>query len=296
MKSLSLLAGGFFLHEKTSIIGKDSFWREGKNLRVLFIGDVVGSLGRDTVTTYLPRLKKKYRPQVTILNGENAASGRGITSKIYKKFLADGVDVVTMGNHTWDNRDIFEFIDDAKKMVRPANFPEGTPGQGMVFVKVNTIELAVINLQARAFMVDLDDPFRKVEALVAEARRRTPFIFVDFHGETTSEKQAMGWFLDGKVSAVVGTHTHVQTNDARILPQGTAYLSDAGMTGPYDGILGMKRENVLEKFWTALPQRFEVVEKGRSILSGCLIDIDEKTGAAKKIETIQISDDRPFME
>lgn len=296
MKSLSLLAGGFFLHEKTSIIGKDSFWREGKNLRVLFIGDVVGSLGRDTVTTYLPRLKKKYRPQVTILNGENAASGRGITGKIYKKFLADGVDVVTMGNHTWDNRDIFEFIDDAKKMVRPANFPEGTPGQGMVFVKVNTIELAVINLQARAFMVDLDDPFRKVEALVAEARRRTPFIFVDFHGETTSEKQAMGWFLDGKVSAVVGTHTHVQTNDARILPQGTAYLSDAGMTGPYDGILGMKRENVLEKFWTALPQRFEVVEKGRSILSGCLIDIDEKTGAAKKIETIQISDDRPFME
>lgn len=265
-------------------------------MQVLFIGDVVGSLGRDTVTTYLPRLKKKYRPQVTILNGENAASGRGITGKIYKKFLADGVDVVTMGNHTWDNRDIFEFIDDAKKMVRPANFPEGTPGQGMVFVKVNTIELAVINLQARAFMMDLDDPFRKVEALVAEARCRTPFIFVDFHGETTSEKQAMGWFLDGKVSAVVGTHTHVQTNDARILPQGTAYLSDAGMTGPYDGILGMKRENVLEKFWTALPQRFEVVEKGRSILSGCLIDIDEKTGAAKKIETIQISDDRPFME
>ncbi len=189
-------------------------------MRVLFIGDVVGSMGREMITEYLPRLKKKFRPQVTIVNGENAAAGRGITEKIYKKFLQDGVDVVTMGNHTWDNRDIFEFIDQAKKMVRPANFPEGTPGQGIVFVKVNQLELAVINMQARSFMVDLDDPFRKMNELIEEARKRTPIIFVDFHGETTSEKQAMGWFLDGKVSAVVGTHTHVQTNDARILPQG----------------------------------------------------------------------------
>lgn len=265
-------------------------------MRVLFIGDVVGSLGRKTLAEYLPKLKKKYRPQVTIANGENAASGRGITGKIYKKFLADGVDVVTLGNHTWDNRDIFEFIDDAKKMIRPANFPERAPGSGMVFVKVNELELAVINLQARSFMVDLDDPFAKAEALVAEARKRTEHIFVDFHGETTSEKQAMGWFLDGKVSAVVGTHTHVQTNDGRILPGGTAFLSDVGMTGPYDGILGMKKEAIIEKFRTALPQRFEVVEEGRSIMSACLIDIDEKTGHAKTIETIQISDDRPFQE
>lgn len=265
-------------------------------MRVLFIGDVVGSLGRKTLAENLPKLKKKYRPQVTIANGENAASGRGITGKIYKKFLADGVDVVTLGNHTWDNRDIFEFIDDAKKMIRPANFPERAPGSGMVFVKVNDLELAVINLQARSFMVDLDDPFAKAEALVAEARKRTEHIFVDFHGETTSEKQAMGWFLDGKVSAVVGTHTHVQTNDGRILPGGTAFLSDVGMTGPYDGILGMKKEAIIEKFLTALPQRFEVVEEGRSIMSACLIDIDEKNGHAKTIETIQISDDRPFRE
>lgn len=265
-------------------------------MRILFIGDVVGSLGRDTVTTYLPKLKKKYRPQVTILNGENAAAGRGITGKIYKKFLQDGVDVVTLGNHTWDNRDIFEFIDEAKKMVRPANFPEGTPGQGIVYVKVNQFELAVINLQARSFMVDLDDPFRKAECLIAEAKKRTPLIFVDFHGETTSEKQAMGWFLDGRVSAVVGTHTHVQTNDSRILPQGTAYLSDVGMTGPYDGILGMKREAIIEKFLTALPKRFEVVEEGRSILSACIIDIDDQTGQAKRIEAFQISEDRPLAE
>lgn len=265
-------------------------------MRVLFIGDVVGSMGRDMITTYLPRLKKKYQPQVTIVNGENAASGRGITEKIYKKFLQDGVDVVTMGNHTWDNRDIFEFIDQAKKIVRPANFPEGTPGQGMVFVKVNQVELAVINMQARSFMVDLDDPFRKMDRLIAEAKKRTLIIFVDFHGETTSEKQAMGWFLDGKVSAVIGTHTHVQTNDARILPQGTAYLTDVGMTGPYDGILGMRREPVIEKFLTALPKRFEVVERGRGILSGCLLEFDDATGKAKTIQLIQINEDRPFLE
>lgn len=265
-------------------------------MRLLFIGDVVGSMGRQLVTEYLPKLKKKYRPQVTICNGENAASGRGITGKIYKKFLADGVDVVTLGNHTWDNRDIFEFIQDAKKIIRPANFPEGVPGVGMVFVKVNDLELAVINLQARSFMVDLDDPFAKAEELVAQARQRTQHIFVDFHGETTSEKQALGWFLDGRVSAVVGTHTHVQTNDARILPQGTAFLSDVGMTGPYDGILGMKREAIIEKFLTALPQRFEVVEEGRGWLSACVIDIDDKTGRSKMIDTIQISDDRPFQE
>ena len=265
-------------------------------MRVLFIGDVVGSMGREMITEYLPRLKKKFRPQVTIVNGENAAAGRRITEKIYKKFLQDGVDVVTMGNHTWDNRDIFEFIDQAKKMVRPANFPEGTPGQGIVFVKVNQLELAVINMQARSFMVDLDDPFRKINELIEEARKRTPIIFVDFHGETTSEKQAMGWFLDGKVSAVVGTHTHVQTNDARILPQGTAYLTDVGMTGPYDGILGMRREPVIEKFLTALPKRFEVVENGRGILSGCLLEIDDVTGKAKTIELIQINEDRPFLE
>ena len=220
-------------------------------MRVLFIGDVVGSMGREMITEYLPRLKKKYRPQVTIVNGENAASGRGITEKIYKKFLQD---------------------------------------------KVNQVELAVINMQARSFMVDLDDPFRKMNELVEEARKRTPIIFVDFHGETTSEKQAMGWFLDGKVSAVVGTHTHVQTNDARILPRGTAYLTDVGMTGPYDGILGMRREPVIEKFLTALPKRFEVVEQGRSILSGCILELDDTTGHAKEIQLIQINDDRPFME
>ena len=266
-------------------------------MRILFVGDVVGSMGRDMITDYLPKLKKKFRPQVTIVNGENAASGRGITEKIYKKFLQDGADVVTLGNHTWDNRDIFEFIADAKKMVRPANFPEATtPGQGIVYVKVNQVELAVINLQGRTFMVDLDDPFKKIDEMVSEARKRTPLIFVDFHAETTSEKQAMGWFLDGRVSAVLGTHTHVQTNDARILPEGTAYLTDVGMTGPYDGILGMKRDAVIGKFRTALPHRFEVVESGRSNLSYAVLEIDDQTGRAKKIEIGQINEDSPFKD
>lgn len=263
-------------------------------MKLLFIGDVVGSMGREMVHDYLPKLKKMYKPQVTILNGENAAAGRGITEKIYKGFLQDGVDIVTMGNHTWDNRDIFEFIDDAKKMIRPANYPEGTPGKGISYIKVNQLELAVINLHGRVFMMDVDDPFRKADELVEEALKRTPLIFVDFHAETTSEKQSMGWYLDGRVSAVVGTHTHVQTNDARILPKGTAYLTDAGMTGPYDGALGMDRDAVLRKFLTQMPTRFEVPKEGRKILSGCFIDIDDNTGEAKTIENIVINDDRPF--
>lgn len=266
-------------------------------MRVLFIGDIVGAIGREMLHTYLPKLKKKYHPQVTIANGENAAGGRGITEKIYKQFLQDGVDVVTLGNHAWDNRDVFNFIGTAKKMIRPANFPADiTPGQGLVFVKVNQQELAVINLQARTFMPALEDPFHKADELVTIAAERTPFIFIDFHGETTSEKQALGWYLDGRISALVGTHTHVQTADARILTGGTAYLTDAGMTGPYDGILGMKREAVIEKFISALPHRFEVIENGRALLSGCWLEFDDKTGQATRIETILINEDHPFQE
>ncbi|MBO0421003.1 TIGR00282 family metallophosphoesterase [Vagococcus fluvialis] len=266
-------------------------------MRLLFCGDVVGSLGRETITTYLPKLKKKYRPQVTIVNGENSAAGRGITEKIYKKLLQDGADVVTLGNHAWDNHQIFEFIDDAKKMVRPANFPESTtPGVGLVYVKVNQEELAVINLQARSFMTAIDDPFEVIDKLLAEVKTRTKHIFVDFHGETTSEKLAMAWYLDGRVSVIVGTHTHVQTNDARILPQGTGYLTDVGMTGPYNGILGMQRKAVIEKFRTALPHRFEVVEEGDTVLSYCVIDINDTTGKTTKIEANMINPDRPFKD
>lgn len=263
-------------------------------MKLLFIGDVVGSSGREMVREYLPKIKEKYKPHITIINGENAAGGRGITGTIYRQFLEWGAQAVTLGNHAWDNRDVFDFIDDAKYLVRPANFPEGAPGEGLKYIKWNQQTVAVINLQARTFMPALDCPFRKAEELVEEARRHTPIIFVDFHGEATSEKQAMGWFLDGKVSAVIGTHTHVQTADNRILPGGTAYLSDAGMTGPYDAILGMEKEAVLHRFLTSLPVRFEVPKEGRAILSGALLDIDAQTGRAKKIERLLINDDHPF--
>ena len=263
-------------------------------MNILFIGDVVGSMGRDMIKEYVPKLKEKYRPHVTIINGENAAGGRGITEKIYRGFLEVGAQVVTLGNHTWDNREIFEFIDDAKYLVRPANFPENNPGKGIAYLKMNSDEVAVISLQGRTFLPPIDCPFRKADELIEEAQKRTPIIFVDFHAEATSEKQAMGWYLDGRVSAVVGTHTHVQTADNRILPKGTAFISDVGMTGPYDGILGMEREVVLRRFVTSMPARFEVPKDGRSQLSAVYIEIDKKTGKAKKIERIIINDDHPF--
>ncbi|WP_106497555.1 TIGR00282 family metallophosphoesterase [Lentibacillus sp. Marseille-P4043] len=263
-------------------------------MKILFIGDVVGSPGRDMVQEYLPKLKEKYRPHMTIINGENAASGKGITEKIYKQFLEWGAQVITMGNHTWDKKDIFEFIDDAKYMIRPANFPEDTPGKGIVFYNLNGTEIAVINMQGRTFLPPLDDPFRKIDELIAEAQKRTNIIFLDFHAEATSEKQAMGWYVDGRVSAVVGTHTHTQTADDRILPQGTAYITDVGMTGPYDAILGTERQAVLSKFLTNLPVRFEVDKKGRTQLNGFLVTINDKTGFASNVERILINDDHPF--
>ncbi|HJV45376.1 MAG TPA: TIGR00282 family metallophosphoesterase [Bacillota bacterium] len=264
-------------------------------MRILFIGDVVGSSGRDVLQSYLPRLKKKFQPTFTIVNGENSAGGRGITYKIMKSFFEMGAQAITMGNHTWDNKEIFEFIDNENKLVRPANFPQGTPGNGYTYIKSNQIELAVINLMGRTFLPATDCPFRVVEELVAKIRKKTPYIFVDFHAEATSEKQAMGWFLDGKVSAVVGTHTHVQTGDARILPQGTGYLTDTGMVGPYDSILGMETDAVLKKFLTQLPVRFEVAS-GRCQLNGVVIDLNPQTGKTVSIRTIRIDDEHPFLD
>ncbi len=261
-------------------------------MNILFIGDVVGSTGRKILKEQLPKLKEKYHPTVTIVNGENAAGGRGITEKIYNEFLEWGVQAVTMGNHTWDNKNIFDFIDHAKYLVRPANFPKNNPGQGMIFLKANALEVAVISLQGRTFLPATDDPFSTAEKLVKEARKRTPIIFVDFHAEATSEKQALGWFLDGKVSAVCGTHTHVQTADNRILPKGTGYITDVGMTGPYDGILGMDREAVINKFLTNMPHRFEVYKNGKAQLSGVFIKVNDKTGICERIDRILINHDQ----
>ncbi|GIN21412.1 MAG TPA: TIGR00282 family metallophosphoesterase [Bacillus bacterium] len=264
-------------------------------MNILFVGDVVGSMGREMVKEYLPKLKNHFRPHITIVNGENSAGGRGITESIYKQLLEAGANAVTLGNHAWDNKAIFDFVDTAKYMIRPANFPEA-PGSGMVFLRLNDLEVAVINLQGRTFMPPLDCPFKKAEELIEIAKARTNIIFVDFHAEATSEKQAMGWFLDGKATAVIGTHTHVQTADERILPAGTAYLTDVGMTGPYDEILGMDKHAVLYRFQTSLPARFEVPKTGRKQLSACLIQVNKETGKARSIERIMINDDRPFFK
>lgn len=265
-------------------------------MRIIFIGDVFGSPGRKMVETYLPRLKAKYRPQLTIVNGENAAAGKGITEKIYKQLLNAGAQVITMGNHTWNKREIFDFIDDAPYLIRPANFPESNPGKGIVYVKINDKEVAVINLQGRVFLNDNDNPFLVGEQLITEARKRTDHIIVDFHGEATSEKLAFGWFVDGKVSAVLGTHTHIQTADERILPEGTAYLTDVGMTGPYNSVIGVEKETIIQRFLTNLPARFEIDRRGPAQLNGCFIQLNPETGLAEKIERIMINDDHPFFE
>ena len=262
-------------------------------MRILFIGDIVGKIGREAISNYLPKLKQTYKPTVTIVNAENAAHGKGLTEKIYESLLREGVDFMTMGNHTYGQRQIYDFIENANRMVRPANFPDEAPGVGMRYIQINEIKLAIINLQGRAFMQDIDDPFKKADALVTEAKKETDYIFVDFHAETTSEKNAMGWYLDNRVSAVVGTHTHIQTSDERILPGGTGYITDVGMTGYYDGILGINREEVITRFITSLPQRHVVPDEGRSVLSGVIIDLN-KDGKTKRIERILINDDHPF--
>lgn len=267
-------------------------------MRILFIGDVVGDQGMDMIQTYLPRLKRDLKPQATIVNGENATPvGRGINQAIYKTLLSSGADVVTMGNHVWDNREIFDFIGDTKKLVRPANFPGAdVPGRGYAVLQVNQQKLAVINLQGRVFLPPLDDPFKAADDILAEIGSDVDAVFVDMHAEVTSEKRAMALYLSGRVSAVVGTHTHVQTNDAQILPGGTAFLTDAGMTGPDDGILGMKSDAIIGRFLNQRPARYEVADGPHTQLSGCVVDISDSTNEATKIKPILINRDHPYMD
>lgn len=265
-------------------------------MKILFIGDVVGSPGRNMVKKYLPKLKQKYHPQLTVINGENAAGGKGITAEIAKTLFELGAQVITLGNHTWDQKGIGDYLAENSNIIRPANYPEGTPGYGYTIVNVNEYHIGIINLQGRTYLPALDCPFRKADQIIEEIKKVTPIILVDFHAEATSEKQAMGWYLDGRVSAVVGTHTHVQTADERILPQKTAYISDVGMTGPRNGILGMNKESVLYRFLTAMPARFEVDKGGNDQLNGVFIEVDPKHGTALQIERIQINEDLPFYD
>lgn len=256
-------------------------------MKILFLGDVVGRPGRKIVSDLLPRLVRSLEADMVIANGENAAAGNGLTAETARELYSSGVAVITMGNHTWDKKEIFDFIDSDPHLIRPANYPPGTPGRGWTLYepKPGKPSVAVVNLMGRVFLHPIECPFRMADALVEEVRKVTPIIIVDFHAEATSEKIAMGWHLDGRVSAVVGTHTHVQTSDERILPKGTAYITDVGMTGPRNSILGIKPEIILRKFLTQLPARFEVAE-GEAQINAVLITVDDRTGLAVEISKI----------
>lgn len=256
-------------------------------MRLLMIGDIVGTPGRRAVKENLPALIEEFYIDAVIANGENAAGGSGITGEIARELFSYGVDVITMGNHVWSQKELITYIDQEERIVRPANYPAGTPGRGFVLFKTkNGKNVGVINISGRVFMQELDCPFRKAEELVNLIKTKTEVVLVDFHAEATSEKIAMGWFLNGRVSAVCGTHTHVQTADERILSEGTAYITDVGMTGPRDSVIGVKKEIVLEKFLSQMPKRFEVAS-GLYQFNGALIYIDDETGFAKGIERIQ---------
>lgn len=257
-------------------------------LKILFIGDIVGKPGRQVVQNVLPRLREEFSPDLIIANGENAAGGNGLTPQIAEELFACGIHVLTGGNHIWKQREILEYINREPRVIRPANYPEGVPGNYTYLWEKGGVKVAVLNLLGRVFMEPIDCPFKRGEREVALLSRITPNIVVDFHAEATSEKVAMGWFLDGKVSAVCGTHTHVQTADERILPGGTAYISDIGMTGAFDSVIGVDKEAVLTKFLTGLPVRFEVAKRDPR-LCGVKIIINELNGKAISVQRFQFS-------
>jgi 2',3'-cyclic-nucleotide 2'-phosphodiesterase len=255
-------------------------------MRVLFIADIVGQPGRRAVQHFIPQLRKREALDVVIANGENSAGGSGITKRTADEIFAAGADVITSGDHLWDQKEVVELLENEKRFIRPLNYPPGTPGQGSVLVqKPGLPPLAVINLQGRTFMQPLENPFHAIEAEVSRLRQMTRLILIDFHAEATSEKVALARMLDGRVSALVGTHTHVQTADEQIFPGGTAFLCDGGFTGPHESVIGREIEPIIARFLTNMPQRFEVA-KGRVLMQGALVDIDNLSGRAVSIRRV----------
>ena len=255
-------------------------------MKLLFIGDIVGKPGRKAVRYFLPRLRETLGLDFIVANGENSAGGSGITTATASEIFEAGVDVITCGDHLWDQREVVSLLNNEPRFVRPENYPEGTPGQGFCVQQIADLPpIGVLNLQGQTFMKPIENPFYAADAAVDELREQTPIILVDMHAETTSEKIAMGRFLDGRVSAVIGTHTHVQTADEHIFPGGTALLCDAGCTGPQESILGREIEPIIQRFLTYQPQRFAVASK-RVTLNGAVIDIDELSGKATSIERV----------
>lgn len=262
------------------------------SIKVLLIGDVVGALGRSMFQKHIKSLKQEYGADAVIVNGENSASsGRGITPRIMRFFKHNDVDMVTSGNHIWDCRDIYSYLDQNKDLLRPANFPSDAPGSGTGLFTCKEYRIGVLNLQGRVFMrEDLSCPFRQAQSALTYLKHYTNIILVDFHAEATSEKMGLAHFLDGQVSGVVGTHTHTQTADNRILPNGTAFITDLGMVGALDGMLGMKKEPIIQRFLTQMPVRFQAQEEGPGILCGVCITIDTRTGKATAIDRISLVD------
>ena len=256
-------------------------------MKIMMIGDVYGEPGRAALVRLFPRLRDKYQVDFSVVNVENAAGGFGVTQAIAESVLDLGVDVMTTGNHVWDKKETTSYIVKENRLLRPANYPAGTPGSGHITVKAGPYRVTVINLMGRVFMHPIDCPFRKAEELLAAVGAETPIRLVDFHCEATSESIAMGWWLDGKVSAVVGTHRHVQTADERVLPGGTAYITDLGMTGPTDGVIGVDREQILQRFLSQMPMRFETA-KGPAALHGVVITVEPETGKATAIERLRV--------
>jgi 2',3'-cyclic-nucleotide 2'-phosphodiesterase len=258
-------------------------------MNVLMVGDIFGDSGRAALAKLLPRLRQQHAIDVAVVNIENAAGGFGVTPQIARTVLeAGGVDVLTSGNHIWDKKEIIPYIGKENLLLRPANFPVGTPGSGYITVKAGPHRVAVLNLMGRVFMNPIDCPFRKADEIVAELRRETPVVLVDMHAEATSEVMALGWYLDGRVSAVVGTHRHVQTSDERILPGGTAYITDLGMTGPVDSVIGVDKDIIIQRFLTQMPIRFEPA-KGPAALRGVVIAVDPDTGRATSIQRLDVA-------
>jgi 2',3'-cyclic-nucleotide 2'-phosphodiesterase len=255
-------------------------------LRLLFLGDIIGEPGRKAVIEMVPKLRQSWEIDFIVVNGENAAAGRGITGRITIDLLRAGIAVITSGDHIWDQKELSSYIDTEPRLLRPINYPSGTPGRGSIVLETAKGKVGVINVQGRTFMQpSLENPFRFIEEEVSRMRAETPVIFVDVHAETTSEKIAIGRYLDGKVSAVAGTHTHVQTADDQIFPGGTAFICDAGMCGPTESVLGREIQPIIQRFMTSMPVNFPVA-KGEVTLHGILVDIDTVTGKAKSIRRV----------
>ncbi|MHB1389912.1 MAG: TIGR00282 family metallophosphoesterase [Thermoleophilia bacterium] len=255
-------------------------------MRILFISDIFGRPGRLAVADNMPQLMERYEPDFVVANGENAASGAGITRKIAERLLNAGVDVLTMGNHVWKQRDIFPFLDESDRIIRPANYLASNPGRGWTVRERGGQRLAVINLAGNLYINTAEDAFQVIDAILDEIPADIHHILVDIHAEATSEKVALGFYLDGRVTAVIGTHTHVQTADEKLLPGGTAYLTDAGMTGPHDSVIGVKKDIIIKRFLTQMPVRFEVAEEG-VVIQGVFIEADA-AGRATGIERVQL--------